>query len=226
MKFDIITQVRFKSTRLPGKILLNFSDTNFLSFFVLNLKRIKKIQKIILACPEDEYKDIFRFFCKKLDIESYFFKGDENNVLKRYFYCAKKFCSQNIIRITSDCPFINPIIVSQMIEHYKKKKLAFLTNNKPRFVPHGFDCEIFNFDLLNRAYVHSKNNYEREHVTPWIYNNIFNRKNNYLKIFNKNYSYLRFTLDTPKDYLYFIKNSNNLKSVATSKNIKLHLEKF
>ena len=65
-----------------------------------------------------------------------------------------------------------------------KKKLFFLTNNKPRHVPHGFDCEIFHFSILQKANVKAKSNYEKEHVTPWIYKNYFNKKNN-VKILKK-----------------------------------------
>lgn len=225
MSFDIITQVRYKSTRLPAKILLNFLNENFLTYFVNNLKKTKQIRKIILACPNDEYSNIFKFFCKKLNIDFFSLKGDENNVLKRYFYCAKKFSSKNIIRITSDCPFINPLIIDQMIKFYKKNQLEFLTNNKPRLVPLGFDCEILSFNLLEKTFFSAKKKYDTEHVTPWIYNNIFKKKN-CIKIFENDYSNIRITLDTTKDYLYFINNSSLLKKVSTKKKIEPLLKKL
>ena len=115
MNFDIITQVRYGSSRLPGKVLLNFDKSNFLIYFILNLKKIKDVNKIILACPNDEYINIFNLIAKKLKIKIFAYKGSENNVLDRYYMCAKKFSSQNIIRITSDCPFINIHLVKNMI---------------------------------------------------------------------------------------------------------------
>ena len=226
MIFDIITQVRFKSTRLPGKIFLKFLDTNFLSFFIANLKKIKNVRKVILACPDDEYKDIFVLFAKKLKVDIFFLKGDPNNVLKRYFYCAKKFSSPNIIRITSDCPFINPFLVSRMIKIYQNNKVNFLTNNKPRLVPHGFDCEIIKFQLLKKTYNSAKKKDEKEHVTPWIYKNYFDKKRNYTGLLKKNYSHLRLTLDTPSDYLFFLKNSKILKSIATKKKFQPYFNKI
>jgi spore coat polysaccharide biosynthesis protein SpsF len=225
MSFDIIVQARYASTRLPGKILLNFSNESFLSFLIKNLKKIKQVRKIILACPKNEHAEFFNFFCKKKKIFFFSLDGNENDVLNRYFYCAKKFSSKHIVRVTSDCPFINPLIITQMIKFYKKKRLKFLTNNKPRFVPHGFDCEIFSFDLLKKTFLLANRKYEREHVTPWIYNNIFKQKNN-IKIFYKNYSHLRLTLDTAKDYLYFIKRVYILKDIASKKNIEKFLRKL
>jgi len=225
MSFDIITQVRYKSTRLPAKILLNFTNENFLSFFLKNLKKTKQVRKVILACPKDEYSEIFEFFCKKLNIDFFSIEGSENDVLRRYFNCAKKFSSKNIIRITSDCPFINPLVITQMIKFYRKNRLQFLTNNKPRFIPHGFDCEIFSFNLLKKSFLSADSKYDREHVTPWMYNNIFKKKN-YIQIFDNDYSKLRLTLDTIKDYVYFMNNDKALKNIATKKNMKLFLNKL
>jgi spore coat polysaccharide biosynthesis protein SpsF len=225
MSFDIIIQARYTSTRLPGKILLNFSNESFLSFFIKNLKKTKLVRKIILACPKDEYVEFFNFFCKKLKISFFSLEGNENDLLNRYFYCAKKFSSKNIIRITSDCPFINPLVILQMIKFYKKNRLQFLTNNKPRFIPHGFDCEIFSFSLLRKSFLSADRKYDREHVTPWMYNNIFKKKN-YIQIFNKDYSKLRLTLDTIKDYVYFTNNDKILKNIASKKKMNLFLNKL
>ena len=149
---------------------------------------------------------------------------EENNLLKRYYFCARKFKSQNIIRITSDCPFINPNIIKKMISHYKKNKLKFLTNNKPRYVPHGFDCEIIEKSLLKHAYLKAKSKFDKEHVTPWIYRNYFKKKNN-IKILKKNLSNFRLTLDYEKDYVNFKQNTVALKNIATNKNFEKYLNR-
>ena len=112
-----------------------------------------------------------------------------------------------------------------MIKFYKKNRLQFLTNNKPRFIPHGFDCEIFSFNLLKKSFLSADRKYDREHVTPWMYNNIFKKKN-YIQIFDNDYSKLRLTLDTIKDYVYFMNNDKALKDIATKKNMKLFLNKI
>ena len=204
MNFDIITQVRYKSTRLPGKVLLNFDKDNLLSFFILNLKIIKDVNKVIIACPNDKYTKIFRLLSEKLKVDLFAYNGSVNNVLDRYYKCAKKYSSENIIRITSDCPFINTNVVKKMINFYKKKKLLFLTNNKPRHLPHGFDCEIIHNSILEKAKFNAKTKFEKEHVTPWIYNNYFKKLNN-IKLIKKDYSNIRITIDTPDDYFFFTK---------------------
>ena len=225
MNFDLITQVRYGSSRLPAKVLLNYKKSNLLTFFISNLKKIKNINRIIIACPNDIYTDIFKSISMKLGVELFSYSGNQNNVLNRYYMCAKKYSSENIIRITSDCPFINIEMVKHMINFYKKKKLLFLSNNKPRYVPHGFDCEIFHFSILQKAKVKAKSNYEKEHVTPWIYKNYFNKTNN-VKILKKNYSDIRITIDTPDDYLFFLKNEKILNKISRDKNFTKHLKKL
>ena len=225
MNFDLITQVRYGSSRLPAKILLNYDKTNLLTFFISNLKKIKNIDRIILACPNDRYVNIFKLLANKLNVNLFSYDGNEKNVLDRYYMCAKKYSSENVIRITSDCPFINIEMVKNMINFYKQKKLLFLTNNKPRYVPHGFDCEIIHYSILENAKLNSKTEYEREHVTPWIYKNYFKNENN-IKILKKNYSDVRITIDTAKDYLFFLKNDKLLKKISREKNFKKYLKKL
>ncbi len=218
MKFDIIIQARYQSTRLPGKILLNFDGTNFLEFLIKNLKRIKSINRIIIITPKDEYLKIFSEISKKNKVFHFFSQISENNLISRYFNCAKKYKSSNIIRITSDCPFINPIIIKKMMNHYKKNNLKFLTNNKPRFVPHGFDCEIISFEYLKKSYLFSKSNFDKEHPTQWIYRNIFKKKNESIKLFKSNISKVRLTLDYPSDFHYFLKNIDILSRISKNSN--------
>ena len=178
MPFDIIIQARFNSTRLPQKILYKFYDKTFLEFLIKNLKKIKNVRHIIIASPYGGLNKIFEKISKRNNVKFFSSKKiEENNLLSRYYYCAKKYKSKNIIRITSDCPFINGIIVKKMILFYKKNKLNFLTNNKPRNIPLGFDCEILSFTLLEQTFKMAKSKFDKEHVTPWIYkNNFFQKK--------------------------------------------------
>ena len=174
MPFDIIIQARFNSTRLPQKILYRFYDKTFLEFLIENLKTIKNVRHIIIASPYGGFNKIFEKISKQNNVK--FFSSKKihvNDLLSRYYYCAKKYKSKNIIRITSDCPFINGRIVEKMISFYKKKKLNFLTNNKPRNIPLGFDCEILSYKLLEQTFKIAKSKFDKEHVTPWIYKNYF-----------------------------------------------------
>ena len=225
MNFDIIIQCRFNSNRFRGKILYDFADGSFLDFLCNNLKKNLKVKNIILAVPYDNFTNIFRLIAKKNNIKFFYSKKiQENDLLKRYYYCAKKYKSKNIIRITSDCPFINPVIIKKMIDYYLKNNLKFLTNNKPRYVPHGFDCEIIHKELLKLAFFSTNLKFDKEHVTPWIYKNYFNKKNN-IKILRKNFSKFKLTLDYEKDYINFKKNVVIFKNIAKKKFFQKYLNK-
>ena len=219
MKFDVILQARSLSTRLPGKMFLELGHFTVVEYLIRNLKKIRLIDKICLAVPDDEFSELFLKLAKKNKIKFFVAKNvKENDLLSRFYLCAKKFKSQNILRITPDCPFINIYMINLMIEQYRKNALLYLTNNKPkRFVPHGFDCEIFNISLLREAYKKTKNYYDKEHVTPWIYKNYFKKKKNFIKIFDKDYSNLRVTLDYFSDYYFFKKNFRHLSKLSLSK---------
>ncbi|MDB2527510.1 hypothetical protein N9X21_03585 [Candidatus Pelagibacter bacterium] len=226
MPFDIIIQARFNSTRLPQKILYRFYDKTFLEFLIENLKTIKNVRHIIIASPYGGFNKIFEKISKQNNVKFFSSKKiNENDLLSRYYYCAKKYKSKNIIRITSDCPFINGRIVEKMISFYKKKKLNFLTNNKPRNIPLGFDCEILSYKLLEQTFKIAKSKFDKEHVTPWIYKNYFSKKNN-LKIYKKDYSKLRLTLDYFQDLIFFYKNHKILKEISTKSNIEYFLKKI
>ena len=224
MKYDVIIQCRFKSTRLQGKILLPLNEKlNSLEFLIINLKSIKKLNKIILAAPKDETSLIFEKIAKRHKVNFNSPTCDTENVLKRFYLTSKKFNSQNIIRITSDCPFVNTKMIEQMISFYETNKIDFLTNNKPRKVPHGFDCEIFSNKILNKIYQKAKLKSHKEHVTMWFYQ-YCNKKINNFRFFKKDYSELRITLDYLNDYIYFLKNFKILSKLSISRRPKKILE--
>ena len=218
MNFHTIIQCRFHSTRLPGKILLPLDKgLTSLDILIKNLKLINEIDRIILAVPNDDHRLNFKKISKRHNINIYAPQCKTENVLKRFYLTSKKFNSKNIIRITSDCPFINIHMIRQMINFYKKNDINFLTNNKPRRVPHGFDCEIFSIRLLKKTYLNAKSSFDKEHVTPWVYKNYFSKKNNII-LLKENISNIRITLDTFDDYIKFVKNINIFKKISKSKN--------
>tara|TARA_A100001234_G_C12623546_1_gene384925 strand:+ start:91 stop:777 length:687 start_codon:yes stop_codon:yes gene_type:complete len=219
MKFDVILQCRSNSKRLPNKIFYKINDLTILEILILNLKKIKYLNRIILAISFREDVKKFHEITKKHNVNLFVnSKGiSENNVLSRFFNCSKKYNSKNIIRITPDCPFINIHIIKKMMMYYKKKKLKFLTNNKPRKVPHGFDCEIFSFETLRHIYENAKTPENLEHVTMWIYKNNPNFVKNY-SIYHKDYSKIRITLDYKNDFNFFVKNFSLLKKISNLKN--------
>ena len=194
---DCIIQARVGSTRFPEKILKNISkDKTVLEFLLNQLKFCKVINKIIIATTDLDEDKIIVNFCKDNNIE--YFTGDSSNVLKRYFECAKNFHSENILRITSDCPLIDPNLIDRGIEIFSSGKYDYVTNSLEPSFPHGLDFQIFSFKTLEDVYTNALLESEKEHVIPFIINNkekfrIFNIKN------DKNFYNFRVTLDWIED---------------------------
>ena len=199
--FSIIIQARVNSTRLKGKILKKIGKLSYLEILIKRLKKTKNIDKIIVACS-DKKKDLEIIkICKKNNINIYV--GDEQNVLKRFFFAAKKYNLENIVRITADCPLIDSDILDKMISLFIRENFDYISNINPPTFPDGLDIEIFNFKSLLFAFRNAKSKYDKEHVTPYI------KRSKTLKKFNftykKDYSFLRLTLDEEKDHELFKK---------------------
>jgi glutamate-1-semialdehyde aminotransferase/spore coat polysaccharide biosynthesis protein SpsF (cytidylyltransferase family) len=203
-----VIQARYESSRFPGKILKRIDNLTILEIVIRRLQKSKNITKIIVACSNNEKdKEIIKI-CHKLNIQH--FVGDEDNVLKRFYYAAKKSKIENIVRITSDCPLIDYTIVDRVIEYFLSKKVDYASTDSKTF-PDGMDVEVFSFNALESAYKKAISKVDKEHVTQFIINNKKFKKI-YLKN-NKNYSLLRLTLDEPIDLIlikkifsYFDKN--------------------
>ncbi len=168
-----IIQARVGSTRLPKKALLpiNPSDT-IISFGIKQIQHCELIDRLVIATTDLLEDDELVEYVEKLDIP--LFRGNSSDVLDRYYQCAKKFSFSIIVRMTSDCPLIDPIIVDQVISNFINNKNSFdyASNVHPqRTFPHGTDIEVFTFEALETAWKEAKKSEEREHVTPYIYNN-------------------------------------------------------
>ena len=195
MKYTVLIQARLNSTRFPNKILSKYKKLTMLEILITRLKLSKKINKIVVIIPVTERKTKIKEIVKNLKIPIFY--GSEKNVLKRYYDAAKKFKADNIIRITSDCPLIDPFLLDKMIEKYEKSTYDYLSNTLQPTFPDGLDIEIFNKNCLKDAFNNAKSKYEQEHVTPYIKSNIKFKKFNYVLKTNK--SNLRITLDTRDD---------------------------
>jgi spore coat polysaccharide biosynthesis protein SpsF len=192
-----IIQARTGSTRLPQKILENLDKNNTVLDYVLaQISESELIDKVVIATttlPED---DVIENQVKKLGFDV--FRGDPNDVLDRYYECAKKFNFKIIVRITSDCPLIDPEITDNVIGHFNSEKYDYVCNTQPRTFPQGTETEVFSFTVLHDAWKNSKLQSEREHVTAFFYNNpekfrILNVKN------DKDLSNLRWCIDRKED---------------------------
>ena len=158
------------SNRLPGKVLQMVDDEKtILEYVVSQLKYSKLLDKIVIATTTLAEDDKIVDLSKKMGID--FFRGDLNDVLDRYYQCAKKFSFSTIVRITSDNPLIDPTLIDDVIKQYSENSYDYATNFIPRTFPQGTEAEITSFDALEIAWKEAIKPSEREHVTPHFYNN-------------------------------------------------------
>ncbi len=197
MKVNIlaIIQARMGSVRFPGKVLKKVNEKTIIEILFHRVSLAKSIDKIILATSVDKNNDILVKHVKNLGFEVY--RGSENNILSRYFEAARIYKPKTIIRITGDCPLIDPKIIDKVVKEYKTNKFDYVSNTNPPTFPDGLDVEVFSFDTLKLVNEKAKKAYDKEHVTPFIKSsNQFEIKNieNYQDLSNE-----RWTLDVPKD---------------------------
>ena len=191
MKTICIIQARMGSSRLPGKVLRPLGNKTVLGNVIHRMHKCKLIDGVVVATPDTEIiKDAINYGAQ-------YYYGDENNVLERYYKAAKFFGATRIVRITSDCPFIMPDVVDELIE--KTGIWGYGSCFTNRTYPKGLDCEVFSMDELTRAHQISTDDYEREHVTPYIKAHSMNKFS--LKD-NEDFSDVRITLDTEEDYAF------------------------
>jgi len=201
-----IIQARLGSTRLPGKVLLEIESKPVLQHIVNRLKKVSKIDKVIVATSKLEINSKITSYCKKNNID--FFVGSEDNVLDRFFNAAKACKPNDIIRITGDCPLVDPETIEKLIDYYKLNNYDYCgvatgagvaDNNKIFKFPDGLDAEIFKYSVIKKAHMNASKQIEKEHVTPYIWSNpsLFN-----LGVFESDidYSKYRLTLDNIEDF--------------------------
>jgi len=194
----VIIQARMGSTRLYGKVMMEIMGKPMLWHIVTRLSRSKLINKIVIATSLDRKDDIIADFCEKQGIN--FYRGSEKDVLDRYYQAVKLYNADVAVRITGDCPLIDYKITDKAISCYLKniKHFSGASNVIERTYPRGFDTEVISREALEQVWKKAKKNYQREHVTSYIYEhpdlfNMYSVKN------NKDLSYLRWTVDKKAD---------------------------
>ena len=194
----IIVQARMTSTRLPGKILKKVLGKPLLEFQMERLKQVHKANKIVVATTTNATDQPIIDFCVGLGIPTY--RGSEQDVLSRYHGAAIAFEADTVVRITSDCPLIDPVVVDQVIEHLQSHpELDYVSNVLERTYPRGLDCEVFSFKVLDAAFRNAEALPEREHVTPYVYSQPNRFKLGGVK-YEKDLSSHRWTVDTQEDF--------------------------
>lgn len=199
MRVVCIMQARTGSTRLPGKVLKNICGKTVLEHDVERLRKIRNIDEIVIATTDKENDDKIVQEALRLGVK--YFRGSEDDVLSRYYYAAKEYKANVVVRVTSDCPLIDYEVSEKIIQYYLENidKYDYVSNTIERTYPRGLDTEVFSFKALEKAFNESKLQRDREHVTPYIWDN----SNLFKLYYYKNdidYSELRWTVDTEEDF--------------------------
>lgn len=228
-KITAIIQARLSSTRLLGKVLLKILNKPMLQYVIDQVNSSKLITEIIIATTNNVEDKKIIDFCKKHHLK--YFRGSKKDVLDRYYQCAKKFECDPIVRITSDCPLIDPEIIDKVIEKFLKNSYDYVANNlenkNGKWVnstcnfPQGMTVEISSFEVLRKAWKQAKKPSEREHVYPYVQFNPNKFKAGFV-MNKKNLSYIRCTVDHPEDLQFVkevIKKIPKRKKFVTTKDI-------
>ncbi|MDD4203320.1 MAG: glycosyltransferase family protein [Candidatus Omnitrophica bacterium] len=166
MKATVIIQARYASTRLPGKVLIPLKGKTVIEHVIGRCKNAQTIDNVIVATSHEETNE--KIVNKMNEIKQVVFRGSENDVLDRYYKCAKQFSIKHIVRITSDCPIIDPFVIDTVVQRYFQTHADYCSNAVERTYPDGQDVEVFSFETLEKTWKNAKLLSEREHVTSYI----------------------------------------------------------
>lgn len=167
MKIVAIIQARMGSTRLPGKVLKDLEGETVLARVVNRLRRTQLITELLVATTDRPADDAIVDECGMCSVPV--FRGDQDDVLDRYFQAAQLAKANVVVRITADCPLIDPEITDKTIAAFLEMRPDYASNALELTYPRGLDTEVMTFAALGRAWREARKPYEREHVTPYIY---------------------------------------------------------
>lgn len=200
---DTLTVVltRMTSSRLPGKALIDIGGIPNLKFMLSRVKKAQHAGAICVATTTNAIDDAIVTLCKHEPVN--IFRGDEYDVLGRVFGAANLFRAKTIIRLTADCPLIDPNLIDQVYEMFISSDWDYVSNGNVRSFPDGLDVEVFSYDALKQANEEAKHPFLREHVTPYIRGSHPEYGFGDFKIGDFvcpwNFGHIRWTLDTPED---------------------------
>lgn len=193
-----IVQARMGSSRLPGKVMLAGAGKPMLGHLIERLQRVKQLDCLIVATSERNADDVIEEYSRSVNV--HVFRGSECDVLDRYYRAAKHFGLETIVRVTSDCPLIDPALIDDQLRFFTSQKQNFdlVTNRHPLTYPDGLDFDIMSIQALADVWTHATEPSHREHTVPYFWETGM-RVHNFedpQKLFTKH----RWTLDYPEDY--------------------------
>jgi spore coat polysaccharide biosynthesis protein SpsF len=191
-----IVQARMGSSRLPGKVLMDLGGKTVLSRVVQRLQRTPHMNEIVVATSEMASDDPLVERCAALSVQC--FRGSEHDVLDRFYGAARAHHADAVVRITADCPLIDPTLVAETMRVFESERADYASNSIERTYPRGLDAEVCTMQALSSAWENARQPYEREHVTPYLYEHP-ERFRIASVVGAVDYSQYRWTLDTEED---------------------------
>mgnify|MGYP000069994851 CR=1 FL=1 len=197
MKVVALVQARMGSTRLPGKVLRPIVGKPMIELLLTRLSKSKEIDEIVVATSNKNRDDQLQLSVKSLGYKCT--RGSEKDVLDRFYQSAKFLKADVIIRITGDCPLMDPMLVDQCVRRFKQEQVDYFSNASPMTYPDGLDIEVMTFDSIKRANRVASSEFDREHVTPYIRNSDDFSKGS--MSYTEDLSSQRWSIDEPEDLI-------------------------
>jgi len=199
VKVVAIIQARMSSTRLPGKVLADVCGQPLLHHVVCRARCARTPDQVVVATSDRPADDAVVRFCEMSSVPC--FRGSEEDVLDRYYQAARHFQAETVVRLTADCPLLDPDVVDRVVRAFGEGDRDYVSNTLDRTYPDGLDVEVFSFTALARAWREARLPSEREHVTPYIWKHpeLF-RLGNVKQ--EEDLSDLRWTVDEPRDLAF------------------------
>ncbi|HET6403745.1 MAG TPA: glycosyltransferase family protein [Candidatus Thermoplasmatota archaeon] len=199
-KAAAVIQARMGSSRLPGKVLLTACGKPLLLHMLDRMQLCREVDRIIVATTTNPADDVIVRLVEEVGYEV--FRGSENDVLDRYYQAATAYDIDPVVRVTSDCPLIEPDVVDRVVRTFRDGNYDYVSTNHPATFPDGLDTETFSYEALKIAWSEAKAPHEREHVSPFIWDqprrfrvgNVVNE----VDLSQRE----RWTLDYPEDYAF------------------------
>ena len=196
MKIVALVQARMGSTRLPNKVMKQIGGIPMIELLITRLSRAKELDEIVVASSVDKRNQPLVEHVRKLGFACE--QGSENDVLDRFVQAARAHQADVVVRITGDCPLVDPELVDEVIRGFKAAGVDYFSNVSPPTYPDGLDIEVFTLNALEQANRETDKSFDREHVTPYLREQ--GRFNTASMQHNQDYSALRWTVDEPADF--------------------------
>jgi spore coat polysaccharide biosynthesis protein SpsF len=196
MTTAIVVQARMGATRLPGKVLKPIAGRPMISYQLERLRRAKKAERLVVATTDKPADDAIAAFCVEAGVHCV--RGSEADVLARYHDALQRFPADAVVRVTADCPLIDPALVDVAIAAFEPGQYDYVSNMLEHTYPYGMAVEVMSADALREAHREAKRPEEREHVTPFIYRHPERYRLKSLTM-TPNLSHHRWTVDTRED---------------------------